>query len=182
MNNIALWQWSFGRYGLEFTETVLMTLAFEGVDTNHPSDRGGKTRYGITRLTLARYNGFTRSNLFLDEITIRDAVDIYHELFWLFPKIGTLSSASSFMFDWHVNSGTFAIRSMQRWLKVKPDGIIGPVTAKKIDDLIRVHGSDFVIRALAIRRMRLLCRLVRRDPTQAAFIEGWWNRVSTFLE
>lgn len=170
-------------YGGWFAEALELTMEFEGGWSNHPSDRGGKTKYGVTEDTLAVYNDRSSSRLRIETLTRKQAADVYHLLFWRHMRIDILPGfLRGFMFDWSVHSGWFAIRSMQRHLKLKPDGIVGPRTRAALDAHIERTGETVLLRALAIRRMKLLCRLVRRDRTQGDFIVGWWDRVSHWLE
>jgi len=86
------------------------------------------------------------------------------------------------MFDWSVHAGFFAIRSMQRHLGLKPDGVVGPRTRAAVEEATVTWGTAKVLRSLAIRRMNHLCRLVRRDRKQGDFIVGWWARVQHWLK
>lgn len=169
-------------YGVPFTYALEKTLGFEGGWARHPSDRGGETRYGITQLTLTSFNAFTGLWWTLDGLTRVNASAIYHQMFWKKMGIWRLpSELQGLMFDWSVHAGYFGIRSMQRHLKVKPDGAIGPKTLETLHRMITISGTTVVVRALAIRRMTHLCRLVRRDRKQGDFLVGWWARVNSFL-
>lgn len=170
-------------YGGGFTYALERTMGFEGGWSNHPSDRGGKTRYGITERTLRAYNQRMGAWLTVEALTQRQAAQVYHVMFWLKMRIDRLPRAlQGLMFDWSVHAGFFAIRSMQRHIKVKPDGAIGPATLAALDRSITISGNLTVLRALAIRRMKHLCRLVRKDRKQGDFLVGWFERVSFWLK
>jgi lysozyme family protein len=177
------------RYGGSFVDALVRTLDFEGGLSNHASDRGGKTKYGVTQATLDAYNKHTGHHPDLGlppakvaDLTIERAADVYHVLFWTGMRVQLLPPVvRGFMFDWGVHAGFFAIRSMQRHLKLKPDGVVGPRTRAALDDALMVRGERGIVRALAIRRMKHLCRLVRRDRKQGDFIVGWFDRVSYWL-
>ncbi|MEE8606726.1 MAG: glycosyl hydrolase 108 family protein [Nitrospiraceae bacterium] len=174
-------------YGFSFTEALALTMQFEGGWSNHSSDRGGRTKFGVTHVTLGEYNRrrglLAYKPLVLVDLTPRQAADVYYLLYWLQYRIDTLPQAvQGLMFDWSVHSGGFAVRSMQRHFKLKPDGIVGPNTRAAVEGAIRRLGWGEVQRALAIRRMKHLCRLVRRDRSQGDFIVGWFDRVSNWLE
>jgi lysozyme family protein len=167
------------RYGKAFVAALEQTLNFEGGWADHPNDRGGLTYMGITSQTLSRYNSVTGQDLYMNELTPEIVADIYHELFWKFYRIYQIPGKvlPGFLFDFCVHSGGFAIKSMQRHIGTKPDGILGPKTL----GVINQWPHQTLTKHLARRRMKFLCRLVQRDPSQAAFIVGWWNRVSTWF-
>lgn len=170
-------------YGEAFTRAFLLTMDFEGGWSNHPSDRGGKTKFGVTQATLDHHNRQRDDKLSLRALTIKQAADVYYHEFWLAMRIDKLPlMVQGLMFDWGVHSGFFAIRSMQRHLKLKPDGVVGPRTRAAVVSEMRVNGPKYLRRSLAIRRMKHLCRLVRRDRKQGDFIVGWFDRVSYWLK
>lgn len=170
-------------YGPAFTSALEVTMAFEGGWSNHPSDRGGKTKYGVTESALGAYNVRTFSGLRVETLTRTQAADVYHVMYWREMRIANLPGpVQGFMFDWSVHAGFFAIRSMQRHFKLKPDGVVGPRTRAAVASAIVTWGSAYVVRALAIRRMKHLCRLVRRYREQGEFLAGWWTRVSHWLK
>jgi lysozyme family protein len=170
-------------YGFSFSEALALTMEFEGGWSDHPSDTGGRTKYGVTWRTLREYNRVKGAHILLTDLTPRQAADVYYVLYWLRYGIDKLpGSVQGLMFDWSVHSGGFSIRSMQRHFKLKPDGIVGPITGSAVASAVATLGWGEVQRALAIRRMKHLCRLVRRDRSQGDFIVGWFDRVSVWLE
>lgn len=171
-------------YGASFADALVLTMGFEGGWSNHSSDRGGKTKYGVTEATLAVYNDRSNSRLRIETLTQRQAADVYFVLFWSDMRIASLPPmVRGLMFDWSVHSGYFAIRSMQRHLKLKPDGVVGPRTRAAVAAQTKFGDTTRAfLRALAIRRMKHLCRLVRRDREQGDFIVGWFDRVSYWLQ
>ena len=171
------------KFGGAFTYALERTMAFEGGWSNHPSDRGGRTKYGVTQGTLDAYNDRMGRAIALSRLTPDQAADVYWIMYWLEMRIDGLDVAvQGIMFDWSVHSGFFAIRSMQRHLKLKPDGVVGPRTREAVVSEILVNGPKYLVRSLAIRRMKHLCRLVRRDRKQGDFIVGWFDRVSHWLK
>ncbi len=170
-------------YGRAFADAFLRTMDFEGGWSNHPSDRGGKTKFGVTQATLDHHNRQRDDKLSLRALTIKQAADVYYHEFWLAMRINTLPhTVQGLMFDWGVHSGFFAIRSMQRHFKLKPDGVVGPRTRAAVAAQTKFGDtSRALLRALAVRRMKHLCRLVRRDRKQGDFIVGWFDRVSYWL-
>lgn len=171
------------KFGQPFTYALETTMRFEGGWSNHPSDRGGKTKYGVTQRTLHSYNQMEGTWHVIRGLTPEQAADVYWTMYWLEMRIDKLPEpVQGFMFDWSVHSGRFAIRSMQRHLKLKPDGVVGPRTRAAVEAALVTWGSPKFVRTLAIRRMNALCRLVRRDRKQGDFLVGWWARVQHWLK
>ncbi len=171
------------RYGESFTLALETTMRFEGGWSNHPSDRGGKTKYGVTQRTLISYNKRMGTWLTIEALTPEQAADVYWVLYWLEMRINKLpEDVQGIMFDWSVHAGFFAIRSLQRHFQLKPDGVVGSRTRASLDASLSTWGTAHVVRSLAIRRMNHLCRLVRRDRKQGDFLVGWWARVQHWLK
>jgi lysozyme family protein len=51
----------------------------EGGAVDHPSDRGGQTKYGITKATLSEYRGRQVSGVELFALTEQEAREIYQK-------------------------------------------------------------------------------------------------------
>lgn len=169
------------RYGVSFARALEVTMAFEGGWSNHPSDRGGKTKYGITQKTLRAYNRRMGTWLTIQGLKPEQAANVYWTMYWMEMRIHKLpEQVQGLMFDWSVHAGFFAIRSLQRHFKLKPDGVVGPRTRAAVANSLTTGVST--VRALAIRRMNHLCRLVRRDRKQGDFLVGWWARVQHWLK
>ncbi|HET9352640.1 MAG TPA: glycosyl hydrolase 108 family protein, partial [Sphingomicrobium sp.] len=60
----------------------------EGGYVNHPADRGGPTRFGITE-AVARAHGYAGPTALLPR---EEAADIYRRLYWLRPKFDEVAS------------------------------------------------------------------------------------------
>ena len=61
----------------QFTWAIAHILKVEGGWSNHPSDRGGATKYGIIE-SVAKRHGFSVSS-----ITLPQAIKIYHTDYWI---------------------------------------------------------------------------------------------------
>ncbi len=146
--------------------------------TNHPADAGGPTKYGITLKTLERWRKQKCLPVDVENMTEQEARDIYRVEYiapWgfiVYPRL------REFLIDLGVNSGVpKAMMLLQRALGVTEDGDIGPVTRMALSNL---DGETLRLRVIA-ERMKLYGRLVNKDHSQAAFIEGWLNRLAEFL-
>lgn len=156
----------------------------EGGFVNHPADRGGATKYGITRATLANWRGSPVSSHDVKALERSEAVEIYRAVYFFGPGIDNLPAGlQAHVFDIGVNSGPrTAVKLLQRSLnglgeRLKVDGIIGPETRAAAAR----HPADVVNRELVTVRLGFYEDIVASDPRQVAFIKGWRNRAQSFL-
>jgi len=102
--------------------SINITLGFEGGYVNNPNDKGGETKYGISKKAYP--------DLDIANLTIEQAKEIYKRDYWDRCKCAFIPDALSMaLFDFAVNSGTKrAIRYLQRALGVTVDGVMGNQT------------------------------------------------------
>jgi len=157
-----------------FKKVLAFCLSFEGELANHPHDRGGLTWKGIARNAHPDWEGWA----YIDKgQPPPDALveKLYYERFWLPLKCDLLPPPIAlFLFDTAVGTGNFeAVRMLQRSLRnVRVDGIMGPQTIKAANNANLYTVLDF----FRIYRRRHYHRIVKNDPTQEKFLEGWENR------
>ena len=150
----------------------------EGGYVDHPADRGGATKYGITQRTLSAHRDCPANVKNLDRETARE---IYHEHFILAPGYDQIPDPQlrEIVVDAAVHHGPAkATELLQHALGVEADGIFGPVTQGA---LTRQNPQAVAARFLA-ERIRFMGRIVDRDHDQSVFIEGWLNRATSFLD
>ena len=145
-----------------FELAVNLTLAKEGVLSDHPDDTGGLTKYGISQTAYP--------NLDICALTQDDAIAIYKRDYWDKTKCEQLPYPLDVLtFDASVNHGTKpAVQILQRALGVTDDGIIGPKTieaARKSPD--NVCTMYFIHRMYAYSQAK----------TFATHGKGWRNRL-----
>ena len=81
-------------------------LKREGGYVDHPSDRGGPTKYGITQNTLSKYYGYAATTDEVKALSIDVAEEIYKRNYFYGPAINTLvEDIQPFIFDCAVNHG-----------------------------------------------------------------------------
>lgn len=165
----------------------------EGGYCNHPADRGGPTRWGITE-AVARQHGYTGE---MKDLPRDCAVAIYLEDYWRRPGFDSLSGQApklaEKLFDIGVNMGPpIAIRFLVRALNtlcLSQKGFVEIKAGSAVSDTIRAALSAFLgrrgkagegvlltaVRGLQVERY---IALVEKRPANAAFLYGWLaNRI-----
>ena len=165
------------------------TIGKEGRYSDHPSDLGGPTKWGITQ-KVARANGYTGDMRYLPRA---EAVRIYRQEYLISPgfdRVMLLSEAiAEELFDTGVNMGTeIAGGFLQRALNVfnkrgelypdlKPDGAVGKNTLAALAAYLKHRGRDgelvmlTALNAMQGERYVYLCE--RRDKNED-FVFGWF--------
>jgi lysozyme family protein len=148
--------------------------------TEHPNDKGGPTKGGITLRTLEswRHRRCTRAEL--KRLPKVEALAIltrrYAEANGI-QRVPDLSLRTQ-VIDNAVLSGPFiAVKDFQTVLNVSVDGIIGPKTLAALDD----STPELIGRKLAVQRSLRLARHVAKHPDQIVFLVGWLRRSLSFL-
>lgn len=149
-----------------FNEFVKIIIDLEGGEVlhSHPSDPGGLTKYGISKRAFP--------NLDIESLTYDQASEIYYKNYYLNIGLQNLTPALALcVFDSAVNQGHgTAIRLLQRSVKAKEDGVLGPDTVKICtyfkheDELIRTFLTNRAI-------------LYTRTGNFAIFGRGWLMRL-----
>lgn len=154
-------------------------LAVEGGYVNHPDDRGGPTKYGITRITLSDWRSLNCTPQDVESLSEDEATEIYRQNYFFGPRINHLPEAyQPIVLDGAVWSGpVISIQELQRVLSVSPDGIIGPKTCAAAESTPPHLGIVAITRS----RVDRLARLIQHDPSQVAFLRGWMRRALRFL-
>ncbi|NRB55417.1 MAG: hypothetical protein HRU39_05460 [Salinicola sp.] len=164
--------------------------------SDHPADRGGPRKDGITE-AVARQYGYQGDMRDLPDSLIDH---IYADRYWRSLNLDEFSPLSEdltvVLFDYGVNSGPGrAARDLQRALNVlnrrgadypdiAADGAIGPKSMAAVSAFAAKHGDEGVeILADIVNGMRLafLVELSERDESQEAFTFGWLRRVIHLL-
>ena len=161
----------------------------EGGYVNHPADRGGPTRFGITE-AVARAHGYAGA---MAELPRDEAAAIYRRLYWLRPKFDQVAQrcprVAAELFDTGANMGpAVAANFLQRALTalnrcgedypdLVPDGRVGPVTLAALDSFLeargRKGGETVLLRALEALQGERYLRLAEKRPANEAFLYGW---------
>ena len=167
-------------------------LEVEGGYVHHPADRGGETKYGITRKTLE--NAFKRrivTHVNVKDLTPEEANAIYYKMYyvpsegeWIEENFG--KKLALIHLDTAINSGVrVAEKFFQRTINyiagdevLKVDGFIGPIT-KRVSQ--KILSDDVKIRFACVTYLWLRAKyytdIVNRNHTQRVFLLGWLNRL-----
>lgn len=162
----------------------------EGGFVDHPDDKGGATKYGITWKTYevwkkggghrhAEEDGVVLPEDVID-ITPEIARMIYHEKYVTSPRWPEVAEGPllELLVDSGVHSGPGqAIKWFQRALGLNADGIIGPLTRARAKDC----DARLVYVDVLSRRMAFMGYLVKRDASYRPFMEGWMKRMGYFV-
>ncbi|WP_423601832.1 glycoside hydrolase family 108 protein [Sphingomonas sp. MS122] len=176
-------------------ELIEEVIAREGGYSNHPADRGGPTRWGITE-AVARQHGFTGDM----RVFPRDeAVAIYRRIYWLRPCFAEVAkhapALAAELFDTGINMGpAVAGRFLQRALNalnrnekdypdLAVDGAVGPATLAALGAFLDRRGppgETVLIKAAEALQGERYLALAERRPANEAFLYGWLaNRIGS---
>ena len=142
---------------------------------NHPNDKGGPTKWGVTIGTYRSVYGQGKSVADLKAMTEAQWDYICGRLFWDRWKADEIKSQSvaNLLVDWVWGSGVYGIKYAQEVLGVVADGIVGPKT------LAAVNAADeSTLFAKLWKRRKEHFEDCARKPGQAVFLKGWLNRLS----
>jgi len=159
-----------------FSLAIQPLLRREGGYVNHPSDRGGETKFGISKKQYP--------NLDIFNLTENEAKKIYKRDYW--DKIsGDLIKdqfTAEHLFDLAVNHGVSrGSKLIQESLgdlgqPVKIDGVIGFKSLNKINrtDSTKLNNT------LVDNRINFYDKIVSNNPSQKVFYKGWIKRANEF--
>ena len=153
---------------MSFDSSIAYVLANEGIDSNDPADRGGRTRFGITDHEAAAHG------LDVVTLTLDQAKAIYRADYWVFDAIADRRVATKLL-DMAINMGVgTAVRLAQIAVGVKVDGVLGPVT------VVAINGTspETMLASLVEAAVRRYIEIVLRDHSQLVFLRGWASRAT----
>jgi len=154
----------------------------EGGYSDHPSDNGGQTMYGISA-PVARLNGYTGD---ISAMPLSFAREVYKKRYWDVLKLDQISRLSqkigAELFDTAVNmgQGTAAI-FLQRIINcitapgsLTVDGKVGQLTLQKFASMDKYF--ETILIALNAQQCVRYMEISEKDPKQAIFLKGWINK------
>ncbi|GAB5387094.1 MAG: putative peptidoglycan-binding domain-containing protein [Alphaproteobacteria bacterium] len=173
---------------IDLTAVLDNLIAREGGYVDHPADRGGPTRYGITE-EVARKHGYVGD---MRHFPRSEAILIYEREYWRKPGFNQIAAISGLvaieLLDTGVNMGTAtAGKFLQRTLnalnhngkthrQLDVDGICGPATRQALKQFLQAEPDDgevLILRTLEGLQVARYERLTVSDSNQKAFFPGW---------
>ena len=158
-------------------------LQWEGGFVNDPSDHGGATNMGVTIATWKQvgYDKDGDGDIDTDDIrllTRADATIVLKKYYWDRWKADQIfnQSVADILVDWVWCSGKWGVVIPQRLLRVNNDGLVGPETIAAVN--VSKQG-DFHMK-IRNARLAFINDIIRRDPSQVRFKQGWINRLDSF--
>lgn len=151
--------------------------------SNDPSDRGGRTRFGISE----KYHPDLTPTGYFDNMPRQEAlgvaVDTYRKVYDYDLCIAGIASQeiANALLSFAINEGTkTAIRCLQQALNIMSspsliasDGRMGPATL----NLANAFTPAALLRTLSTVQTAHYQAIVAGDASQSRFINGWLNRV-----
>lgn len=178
-----------------YSSAVKVVLTHEGGYSDIPEDRGGATNFGIC-LKFAKdskdYHLFDKDhdgdidNDDIKLLTKEDAELAFKKYFWDKFQLDSLLSDKKALvvFDIAVNHGNYAAASMVQKTLVECDfdlvidGLFGPNTFNALNS---VNEQIFIMKLLDVR-YRYYDKIVKKNPSQKVFINGWRNRIQSLRQ
>ncbi len=168
-------------------------ISLEGDFSNHPADRGGPTRWGITE-AVARANGYSGD---MRHFPRQAAVTIYKRNYWQRPAYDQVARlaprVAAELFDTGINMGTGtasgflqrALNALNRgerdYRDILVDQKIGPQTLAALAAFIGrrgTRGEAVLQKAIESLQGARYIKLAETRPANEAFLYGWLaNRV-----
>jgi lysozyme family protein len=166
-------------------------IAREGGYVDHPADRGGPTRFGITA-AVARQAGYAGP---IRDLPLAEAKRIYRERYWTAPKLdavaATMPRLAAELFDTGVNMGpAVAAQFLQRalnalnrrardWPDVPVSGRIDAATLAALAAARAKRGA--AVEAVLVKAVDALqgaryIALAESRPLNEAFVYGWLDK------
>jgi len=155
-----------------FDTALARVLRHEGGYTNHPSDPGGPTNFGITIHDYRRYIRANGTALDIKNMKLADAAKIYRARYWDALRCDELPTGLDYaVFDYGVNSGVGrAAKVMQR--------LLGQVTSAAMTDAVIAGMRNASPQALIVRLCDERLVFLRSLKTWPVFGAGWSRRVA----
>jgi lysozyme family protein len=179
---------------VDVNQLIDEVIGREGGYSNHPADRGGATRWGVTE-AVARAHGYAGDMRALPRTR---AVSIYHRLYWTKPGFDKVAAVmphvAAELFDTGVNMGPGtasgflrrALNALNRggsdYADIPAAGLVDAPLLAAIKAFVAKRGAGgelVLLKAIEALQGERYVRLAERRPANEAFLYGWLaNRIS----
>lgn len=155
---------------------------WEGGYVNDPLDKGGPTNMGVTLATWKAVGYDKTGDGIIDKADIKKLNNKDFEAvlkrYWNLWKADDIEnqSVANILVDWVWTSGRWGIIIPQRTLGLVADGIVGPKTIAKMNGMNQEH----LFKLIYQEREKYISGIVRNNPSQKRFFNGWMNRLRDF--
>lgn len=160
-----------------YDEALRRLLLHEGGYTNHPSDPGGPTNFGIT---IYDYRKYVKPNAIAADVkamTLDEAKTIYRAKYWDAQRCDDLPAGVDYaIFDYGVNSGIGRSGKVLRRCLNLADNT--SVVSDAVIAAANVANAKVLAAAICDERLRFLQSLRTWD----VFGKGWGRRVAEVRE
>jgi lysozyme family protein len=173
---------------MDVDDLIDEVIGREGGYSNHPADRGGPTRWGVTE-AIARAHGFAGD---MRGFPREEAVAVYRRLYWLRPGFDRVAELAprlaAELFDTGVNMGPEvaagflqrALNALNRGASDYPDipidRRIGDATLAALRGFLARRGpagETVLLKAVEALQGERYLRLAEQRPANEAFLYGW---------
>lgn len=155
-----------------FNDACNYLIKIEGGYVNDPDDRGGETKYGISKRSYP--------DLDIKNLTVEEAKSIYLQDWWAkeYDLIPKTIAIKTFITAVHTGShktirllqGSVNNCSLQR---IELDGYIGPVTVNAINKIIETRMLLSYFKLAIVDYYTDLCDVY---PSDIKYLKGWIRR------
>ncbi|EPJ5577261.1 glycoside hydrolase family 108 protein [Citrobacter amalonaticus] len=172
-----------------FRNALTFVLSAERGYVNDPTDRGGETNLGISDKRDGVADGKTdvdgdgKPDTRIRDLTIEQAGQIYFRDYW-YPAYCPLwpDEVALFVFDSAVQHGAKkAVQLLQEavgFTGKSVDGIAGKNTRAAVESA----DPDWLMNRLYLRRSRYYADIIKSNPSQGKFLNGWFNRLDNLAD
>jgi lysozyme family protein len=162
----------------------------EGGYADVSGDKGGTTYAGISYIKNPQWTGWPivfayrdkygiKSNQRINDMRLESQVkSFYKENYWDKLKADAITNQSiaEIMVDFYINGG-FILKKIQSFLNITADGILGNGTIVAINKSNQKGLFGFISNL----RSAHYSNIIKADPTQKKFENGWNDRLSKFV-
>ena len=169
---------------------------YEGGWANHPQDKGGETYRGIARKAWPSWSGWKRvdqiKNNRVVSATIKKQIDDDAELkaavrqffkteYWDKYGFGLIESQSLAHITWDWSIGTNPRKmAAYAWIALRRSGD-APSPTLTVQELANSKDPKDVFERFKKLRAAHHANVVKADPSQAVFLDGWNRRNNSFV-
>lgn len=172
-----------------FRNALAFVLSAERGYVNDPTDRGGETNFGISDKRdgvadgMTDVNGDGKPDTRIRDLTVEQAGQIYFRDYW-YPAYCQFwpDDIALFAFDSAVQHGVKkAVQLLQEaagFTGKSVDGIAGKNTRAAVEGA----DPDWLLNRLFLRRSRYYADIIKSNPSQGKFLNGWFNRLDNLAD